>query len=179
MSLQPGSAAPAPRRNPLSRLFPAARARISFPLPPDEVRRRLLGPGEQEWQIGEGVLPATARRYKVSARPNGLILDIDGPYGYKKARLVTEAALQAAGDGTSLELTSWMGSLSVLLIAAGLIGLSIEPLLLRFSVSVVPLVLAVLFYGAFLFNLRFEARLIKDYCSRRISGEPSRALSKP
>jgi hypothetical protein len=77
--------------------------------------------------------------------------------------------LQAAGDGTSLQLTSWMGSMTVLLITAGLICLTIEPLLLRFSVSVVPLVLAVLFYGAFLFNLRFEARLIKDYCARRLS----------
>jgi hypothetical protein len=168
MSLQPGSEALTPRRNLLSRLFPAARATIASPLPPDEVRRRLLGPGEQEWQIGEGVLPATARRYKVSARPDGLILDIDGPYGYKKARLVTEAALQAAGDGTSLELTSRMGSMTVLLITAGLICLTIEPLLLRFTVSVVPLVLLVLFYGAFLFNLRFEARLIKDYCARRL-----------
>jgi hypothetical protein len=77
MSLQPGSEAPAPSRSPLSRLFPTARATITVPLPPEEVRRRLLGPGEQEWQIGEGVLPSTARRYKVSARPDGLILDID------------------------------------------------------------------------------------------------------
>ncbi|HYF62010.1 MAG TPA: hypothetical protein VD886_04305 [Herpetosiphonaceae bacterium] len=158
----------APDLNPLARLFPPARATISSPLPPDEVWRRLGLPDEQEWQIGEGVLPATARRYKVRSRPGGRILDIDGPYGYKKARLVTEAAVRAAGAGTSLELTSWMNSMQVLLITAGLI---IAPFLVRFSLFVVPLVLLVIFYGAFLFNLKFEARLIKDYCARRLAEE--------
>ena len=177
MSLQPSSEAPAGRRSPLARLFPAARATISSPLPPEEVRRRLLGPGEQEWQIGESVLPGSTRRYKVRARPNGHVLDIDGPYGYKKIPLSTEATVQAVAGGTTLELESWISSMPLLLMTVGLLCLTLAPIVLRFSVSVPPLVLAVVLYGAGLIILKSEARLIQHYCASRLGEEQSRALS--
>lgn len=169
MSLPSGSSSPRPSRSPLARLFPTVRATISSPLPPDEVRRRLLGPNEQEWQIGE------SRRYTVRPRPNEPILDIDGPYGSKKIGLTTEATVHAVAGGTSLALTSWINSMPVLLLTVGLLCLTLAPMVLSFSVSVPPLVLLVVLYGAGMISLKFEAHLIKHSCASRL-GEDQRRV---
>jgi hypothetical protein len=168
MALQSGSSSPGPRRSPLTRLFPTARATIASALPPDEVWRRLLGPNAQEWQIGE------SRRYTVRPRPNGPILDIDGPYGAKKIGLTTEATVHAVAGGTSLALTSWMTSMPFLLMTVGLLCLTLAPMLLSFSVSVPPLVLLVVLYGSGLIGLKAEAHLIKHYCASCLSEDPRR-----
>ncbi len=168
MALPSGSSSSGPRRSPLTRLFPAARATISSPLPPEEVWRRLLGPNAQEWQIGE------SRHYTVRPRPNGPILDIDGPYGAKKIGLTTEATVHAVAGGTSLALTSWMSSMPLLLMTVGLLCLTLAPLVLRFSVSVPPLVLLVVMYGAGLISLKSEAYLIKHYCASCLGEDPRR-----
>jgi hypothetical protein len=174
MSLQPASGPPAPSRSPLSRLFPAAKAKIYVGLPPDEVRRRLLGPGEQEWQIGKGGLLGNSRRYKVRARLDGRILDIDGPYGNKKTRLSTEARLVPFWDETTIELESRISGTHVVILFGVILWLAIAPRLLGFTVAIsLPFVLLVviLFGGVTVFNMRYEARVIRDYCARRLSNK--------
>ena len=179
MSLQPTSGPPAPSRSPLASLFPTAKTNQYFPLPPDEVRRRLLGPHEQEWQIGEGGLLGNSRRYKVRSRPDGRMLDIAGPYGYRKLRLSTEATLRESAGGTTLELESWISSIHVLILFGSLVWLAIAPRLLRFPVAVpLPFVLlmAILFCGVTVFQMKYEARVIRDYCARRLGDDWNRVL---
>jgi hypothetical protein len=174
MSLPPP---PVPSRSPLASFFPTAKTKLYVPLPPDEVHRRLLGPHEQEWQIGEGGMLGNSRRYKVRSRPDGRMLDIAGPYGYRKLRLSTEATIQAAGEGTSLELESWISSLYVLILLGSLVWVAIGPRLLRFPFTVpLPLVLlvAIVFYVITMFQMKYEARLLRDYCARRLGDEWNR-----
>lgn len=177
MSPQPAPLSPGPSRSPLASVFPTVRATMTFPLPPDEVRRRLLGPDEREWQIGETGFFGNLRRYKVSVRPDGKALDIDGPYGNKKTRLSTEARLIPSGAGTTLDLESWISGMHVAVLLGMMLWLAIGPLLLNFPGAMTlpfAVVMAVLFCGVTVFNMRYEAGVIRDYCTRRLGDDWNR-----
>lgn len=173
------SASPNPAGNPLVRLFPVTRATIHVPLPADEARSRLFAPGETEWQLGEGGIFGNRRRYKVGAGRDGYSLDIDGPYGNKKTRLCTSVRLIATGSGTTLELASRISDLHALFLAIPVLWLAIGRQLLMpgfWQPLLFVLPMAAVFYGIALFNVKYEAGVIRDYCARRLDDDWNRVL---
>jgi hypothetical protein len=177
MSLQPDL--PSPSGNPLVRCFPVMKATLHFSLPRSQVRGRLLGPNEAEWRTGGSGIFANSRRYAVRPRPHGYVLDIDGPYGNKKTRLATQASLIVLEEGTTLELESRITPLHAGFVLFAILGMPLLMLLIGapFPMALIFFFMALLIiYGGTLFNLSYEAGVIKDYCIRRINDTSPRVF---
>jgi hypothetical protein len=177
MSLQPDSAPP--NSNPLVRFFPVMKATLHFSLPRSQVRGRLLGPNEQEWRTGGSGIFANSRRYDVRPHPNGYVLDIDGPYGYRKTRLATQASLIASEQGTALELESRITPMQAGFTLLAILWLPLGALVIGGPSPIVVgafLLGLCVIYGVTLFNLSYEAGVIRDYCIRRINDTSPRVF---
>jgi hypothetical protein len=177
MAEQPDS--PSPSSNPLVRCFPVMKATLHFSLPRSQVRGRLLGPNEEEWRTGGSGIFANSRRYAVRPRPNGYVLAIDGPYGYRKTRLATQASLIASEQGTTLELESRITPMQAGFTLLVTLWLPLVALVIGGPLPIVVgafLLGLFMIYGVTLFNLNYEAGVIKDYCIGRINDTSPRVF---